>query len=96
MFLTIDDELNWWQKCSYGCNELIFNLLKDWWHMDPITKQQHTLIWSNASVHYKISMLSYMFLYYAIATSTVLSILNYLLLGLALNVEGFYMNSFDI
>ncbi|KAJ7659258.1 glycosyl transferase family group 2-domain-containing protein [Mycena polygramma] len=94
--LTVDDELNRWQKYSYGCNELIFNPLKDWWRMGPITKQLRTFIWSDAPVHYKISMSSYMFSYYGIAASTVLSILNYLLLGFALNVDGFYMHSFEI
>ncbi|KAJ7364628.1 glycosyl transferase family group 2-domain-containing protein [Mycena albidolilacea] len=94
--LTVDDELNRWQKYSYGCNELIFNPLKDWWHMGPITKQLRTFIWSDAPVHYKISMSSYMFSYYGIAASTILSTLNYLLLGLALNVDGFYMHSFEI
>jgi hypothetical protein len=37
-----------------------------------------------------------MFSYYGIAASTVLSTLNYLLLGLALNVDGFCMHSFNI
>ncbi|KAJ7850100.1 glycosyl transferase family group 2-domain-containing protein [Mycena leptocephala] len=94
--LTVDDELNRWQKYSYGCNELIFNPLKDWWRMGPITKQLRTFIWSDAPVHYKISMSSYMFSYYGIAASTALSIVNYLILGFALNVDGFYMHSFEI
>ncbi|KAJ6629846.1 glycosyl transferase family group 2-domain-containing protein [Mycena sp. CBHHK59/15] len=94
--LTVDDELNRWQKYSYGCNELIFNPLIDWWRMGPITKQLRTFIWSDAPVHYKISMSSYMFSYYGIAASAVLSIINYLILGLALNIDGFYMHSFEI
>jgi hypothetical protein len=94
--LTVDDELNRWQKYSYGCNELIFNPLKDWWRMGPITKQLRTFVWSDAPVHYKISMSSYMFSYYGIAASTILSIVNYLILGFALNVDGFYMHSFEI
>lgn len=39
-----------------GCNELIFNPLKDWWKMGPITKQLRTFLWSGAPVHYKFSM----------------------------------------
>ncbi|KAI0764208.1 glycosyl transferase family group 2-domain-containing protein [Trametes elegans] len=35
--LTCDDELNRWQKYSYGCNELIFNPLIDWWRLGPST-----------------------------------------------------------
>lgn len=94
--LTVDDELNRWQKYSYGCNELIFNPLIDWWRLGPITKQLRTFLWSNAPVHYKISMMSYMFSYYGIAASAVLSVFNYLLLGFAYEVDGFYLHSFEI
>lgn len=94
--LTVEDELNRWQKYSYGCNELIFNPLIQWWRMGPITKQLRTFVWSAAPVHYKISMSSYMFSYYGIAASAMLSILNYLLLGFAVDVDGFYMHSFEI
>ena len=37
--LTPDDELNRWEKYSFGCNELIFNPLKDWFRKGPITHQ---------------------------------------------------------
>ncbi|KAG6890188.1 hypothetical protein C0995_010893 [Termitomyces sp. Mi166 len=94
--LTVDDELNRWQKYSYGCNELIFNPLIDWWRMGPITKQLRLFLWSNAPVHYKVTMMSYMFSYYGIAASAVLSVLNYLLLGWALDVDGYYLHSFEI
>lgn len=79
-----------------GCNELIFHPLIDWWRKGPITKQLRTFFWSDAPVHYKISMSAYMFSYYGIAASALLSILNYLLLGLAFEVDGFYMHSFEI
>ncbi|KAI0660030.1 glycosyl transferase family group 2-domain-containing protein [Cubamyces menziesii] len=94
--LTCDDELNRWQKYSYGCNELIFNPLVQWWRLGPINKQLRTFIWSNAPVHYKISMMSYMFSYYGLAGSAILSLLNYLLLGWDLKVDGFYEHSFEI
>lgn len=47
-------------------------------------------------MHYKISMMSYMFSYYGLAASAMLSVLNYFLLGWALDVDGFYMHSFEI
>lgn len=114
--LTVDDELNRWQKYSYGtcrnlkyftyilhffprvigCNELIFHPLIQWWRVGPITKQLRVFLWSDAPVHYKISMMSYMFSYYGIAASAILSVLNYLLLGLAIEVDGFYLHSFEI
>lgn len=37
-----------------------------------------------------------MFSYYGIAASAALSMINYLILGFALNVDGFYMHSFEI
>ncbi|KAG7087305.1 hypothetical protein E1B28_013283 [Marasmius oreades] len=94
--LTVDDELNRWQKYSYGCNELLFNPLVRWWKMGPITKQLRTFIWSDAPVHYKITMMAYMFSYYGLAASALLSLLNYLVLGWALEVDGFYLKSFEI
>ena len=72
--LTCDDELNRWQKYSYGkfsdqgsqladilllgCNELIFNPLIRWWRLGPINKQLRVFLWSDAPVHYKVSMMS--------------------------------------
>ncbi|GAW01017.1 glycosyltransferase family 2 protein [Lentinula edodes] len=79
--LTVDDELNRWQKYAYGCNELLFNPLSQWWRRGPIARQIHRFIWSNAPVHYKISMMAYMFSYYGIAASITIGIINYVLLG---------------
>jgi hypothetical protein len=64
--------------------------------MGPITKQLRLFLWSGAPVHYKVTMMAYMFSYYGLAASALLSILNYLLLGFALDVDGFYMHSFEI
>ena len=41
-----------------GCNELIFNPLIDWWRLGPITKQLRIFLWSDAPVHYKVSMMA--------------------------------------
>jgi cellulose synthase/poly-beta-1,6-N-acetylglucosamine synthase-like glycosyltransferase len=94
--LTCDDELNRWQKYSYGCNELIFNPLIRWWRVGPINKQLRVFLWSDAPVHYKVSMMSYMFSYYGLAASALLSVLNYFILGLEFTVDGFYEHSFEI
>ena len=37
-----------------------------------------------------------MFSYYGIAVSVVLSLLNYFILGFALDIDGYYMHSFEI
>jgi len=41
-------------------------------------------------------MMSYMFSYYGLAASAVLSVLNYLILGLAIDTDGYYLHSFEI
>lgn len=74
----------------------MFHPLKDWLRKGPITKQLRIFLWSDAPVHYKLSMMSYMFSYYGIAASATLSIVNYFLLGMALDVDGYYMHSFEI
>ncbi|EIW77741.1 hypothetical protein CONPUDRAFT_62202 [Coniophora puteana RWD-64-598 SS2] len=94
--LTVDDELNRWQKYSYGCSELIFNPLIAWWRLGPINKQLRVFVWSDAPIHYKFSMMAYMFSYYGISASAVLSLLNYILLGLAISTDGYYLHSFEI
>ncbi|KAK7696513.1 hypothetical protein QCA50_001171 [Cerrena zonata] len=94
--LTCDDELNRWQKYAYGCSELIFQPLIEWWRLGPITKQLRIFVWSDAPIHYKISMMSYMFSYYGIAIGMVLSLSNYLMLGWGYEVDGFYLKSFEI
>ncbi|KAI9457224.1 glycosyl transferase family group 2-domain-containing protein [Lactarius psammicola] len=94
--LTIDDELNRWQKYAYGCNELIFNPLIDWWRVGPINKQLRVFVWSAAPVHYKVGMMSYMFSYYGIAGGFILSVVNYFILGLALGVDNYYLHSFEV
>ncbi|KAF8547857.1 hypothetical protein OG21DRAFT_1424121 [Imleria badia] len=94
--LTVDDELNRWQKYSYGCNELIFNPLVEWWKKGPIAKQLRIFVWSGAPVHYKFAMMAYMFSYYGIAAAAILSLLNYLLLGFQVEIDGFFLHSFEV
>ncbi|KAI0746494.1 glycosyl transferase family group 2-domain-containing protein [Daedaleopsis nitida] len=94
--LTVDDELNRWQKYAYGCNELLFNPIVQWWRKGPIAHQIHRFLWSNAPLHYKFSMMAYMFSYYGIAAAITISLVNYVLLGFQFPVDGFYMHSFEI
>ncbi|KAJ3494363.1 hypothetical protein NMY22_g20082 [Coprinellus aureogranulatus] len=94
--LSADDELNRWQKYAYGCNELLFNPIVEWWRKGPISRQIHRFLWSAAPLHYKISMLSYMFSYYGIAGSITIGIINYVLLGFQFEVDGYFMHAFEI
>ncbi|KAI0684990.1 glycosyl transferase family group 2-domain-containing protein [Cytidiella melzeri] len=94
--LTVDDELNRWQKYAYGCSELLFNPIIQWWRRGPVNYQIHKFLWSSAPLHYKVSMMAYMFSYYGIAGSITIAILNYILLGFEFPVDGFYLHSFEI
>jgi hypothetical protein len=38
VFLAPDDENHCRENHAFDCNELIFNLMKDWWRKDPITE----------------------------------------------------------
>ena len=79
-----------------GCNELLFNPIIQWWRKGPIAPEIHRFMWSGAPLHYKFSMMAYMFSYYGIACSITIGIINYILLGFQLPVDGFYMHSFEI
>ena len=100
-----------------GCNELLFNPFVQWWRKVPIAHQIHRFMWSNAPLHYKFSMLAYMFSYCelsfpfhacshfsddyvcatdGIAAAITISIMNYVLLGFQLPVDGFYQHSFEV
>ncbi|KAF8191926.1 glycosyl transferase family group 2-domain-containing protein [Mycena galopus ATCC 62051] len=92
--LTVEDEINRWQKHAYGCNEIIFNPLVDWWRLGPITKGLRIFLWSDAPLHHKISMSSYMFSYYGIAASAVLPVLNYI--KFALEIKDFSSQSYEV
>ncbi|KAG2336626.1 hypothetical protein BDR05DRAFT_896462 [Suillus weaverae] len=94
--LTVDDELNRWQKYAYGCNELLFNPFVKWLYKGPINHQIHKFIWSPAPLHYKISTMAYMFSYYGIAASATISLINYFMLGFQFPTDDFYMHSFEV
>ncbi|ETW75437.1 hypothetical protein HETIRDRAFT_331125 [Heterobasidion irregulare TC 32-1] len=95
--LTVDDELNRWQKYAYGAVfRLLFNPFVHWWRRGPIAHQIHKFLWSDAPLHYKISMMAYMFSYYGLSASVTIGLINYVLLGFEFPVDGFYMHSFEI
>ncbi len=87
---------NRWQKYAYGCNELLFRPLSQWWR-GPISPLIIRYIRSNIPLHSKISVFSYIFSYYAIASSVVLSIMNWAIEGLFNGyLDHFYQDSWRI
>ncbi|KAF8589551.1 hypothetical protein K439DRAFT_1332659 [Ramaria rubella] len=94
--LTCDDELNRWEKYAYGCNELLFNPLIEWWYKGPINAQLQQFVYTDAPLHYKLTMMAYMFSYYGIAAGATLSLLNYIILGFTIPIDGYYLHSFEV
>ncbi|WVW78745.1 hypothetical protein I302_100705 [Kwoniella bestiolae CBS 10118] len=96
--LTADDELNRWQKYAYGCSELLFQPLRRWFHKGPITPLFNSFVWADGiPLHSKISVLAYISSYYAIACSLLLSLVNWVLIGLFDDVlDLFYLESWQV
>nr|ACZ81467.1 Ncp1 [Kwoniella heveanensis] len=96
--LTADDELNRWQKYAYGCSELLFNPLRKWFTKGPITTLYKSFVWADGiPLHSKISVLAYISSYYAIACALLLSLLNWVLIGLFDDVlDLFYLESWQV
>ncbi|WVQ97801.1 hypothetical protein IAU59_004916 [Kwoniella sp. CBS 9459] len=96
--LTADDELNRWQKYAYGCSELLFHPLRQWFTKGPITPLYKSFVWADGiPLHSKISVLAYISSYYAIACAMFLSLLNWVLVGLFDDVlDLFYLESWQV
>jgi cellulose synthase/poly-beta-1,6-N-acetylglucosamine synthase-like glycosyltransferase len=95
--LSIFDELDRWEKYAYGCNELVFNPIHTWLWKTPFTKLFRTFLRSNIQLSSKISIMGYIFSYYAIATAVPLGALNYFLVGwLNGELDKYYVESWNI
>ncbi|KAF7543007.1 hypothetical protein G7Z17_g11092 [Cylindrodendrum hubeiense] len=95
--LTVYDELNRWEKYAYGCNELVFHPLYQWIYKGPVTRLFLRFLWSNMPVSSKVSIIAYIFTYYAIAAGILLTIVNYVLVGLFFwDLDHFYTPSWGI
>jgi hypothetical protein len=95
--LTVFDELARWEKYAYGCNELVFNPIYKWPFEGPITRLFLRFLWSDIKTTSKITILAYIFTYYAIAAALPLTLVNYLMTGwLQDSIDHFYMASWKI
>ncbi|KAM6513607.1 hypothetical protein FALCPG4_015992 [Fusarium falciforme] len=95
--LTVYDELNRWEKYAYGCNELVFHPFYQWIYKGPVTRLFLRFLWSNIPVSSKVSIVAYIFTYYAIAAGMLLTIVNYVLVGLFFyDLDHFYTPSWGI
>lgn len=95
--LTVYDELARWEKYAYGCNELVFHPLKYWPTKGPLTPLFLKFIFSNMPVGSKMTILSYMGTYYAIAYNALGSLMNYLVYGMQNgHLDHYYIDSFRV
>lgn len=95
--LTVYDELARWEKYAYGCNELVFHPFRYWFTRSPITPLFRKFLWSNIKITSKMTIIAYIFTYYAIASAIPLTLANYLIVGwFADEVDQFYITSWKI
>ncbi|OOQ81930.1 hypothetical protein PEBR_40995 [Penicillium brasilianum] len=95
--LTLYDELTRWEKYAYGCNELVFNPFYQWPYKGPVTRLFLRFLWSNMPVTSKVTIIAYIFTYYAIASGMMLSVVNYIIVGLFNSeIDHIYLRSWGI
>ncbi len=95
--LTVFDELSRWEKYSYGCNELLFHPFHKWVYKGPFTPILWRLLWSNVKTTSKITVLGYVFTYYAMAAALPFCLINYFLTGWIPDLlDHYYLESFKI
>ena len=95
--LTVFDELARWEKYTYGCNELLFHPIWKWPFKGPLTPLLWKLISSNVKSTSKVTILGYVFTYYAMAAALPFTVLNYFLTGwVTMNLDHYYLTSFKM
>ncbi|KAK9486205.1 glycosyl transferase family group 2-domain-containing protein [Lipomyces starkeyi] len=94
--LTVYDELVRWQKYAYGCSELVFRPVRQWYAGTIFTPLFSRFLWSGMKPFAKFTIIAYIGTYYAIAASLVLTFLNYIIIGwFDFEVDQFYLSSFN-
>ena len=95
--LTVYDELARWEKYAYGCNELIFHPMRYWLVKGPFTPLFWRFLGSNIPLPSKVTIVTYIGTYYAIASAWLLTVLNYFLVGwFNGHLDHYYLDSFKI
>ncbi|EAW08577.1 uncharacterized protein ACLA_033130 [Aspergillus clavatus NRRL 1] len=95
--LTLYDELTRWEKYAYGCNELVFHPFYQWVYKGPVTRLFLRFLWSNMPVTSKVTIIAYIFTYYAIGSGMLLATVNYVILGLFdSDIDHLYLPSWGI
>ncbi|TLD25234.1 hypothetical protein PspLS_05818 [Pyricularia sp. CBS 133598] len=96
--LTVYDELARWEKYAYGCSELLFNPLWQWPTKGPFTRRFVSFVLSpNIRPPAKITVVSYMGTYYAVAVAWIIALFNFFFMGFFSGLNrSFYLDAFAI
>lgn len=79
--LTVYDEITRWSKYAFGCAEIMFTPFKKWWTGKIFSNLFILFLNSGIPLSCKFSILSYMGTYFAIASSLIMLIANYFIVG---------------
>lgn len=94
--LTCYNELARWEKYAYGCSELIFHPFRYWLTRGPFTLLFRRFICSEIPLGSKFTIIAYIGTYYAIASSWIVTLANYFIVGFFNgNVDHYYLGSFE-
>lgn len=95
--LTVYDELARWEKYAYGCNELMFYPIGQWFTKGIITPLFRRFLFSKMPLPSKLTICAYIGTYYAIGSSLPLTLMNYFIIGwLNGALDHYYLDSFRI
>lgn len=95
--LTVYDELARWEKYAYGCNELLFHPLRKWIYRGPFTPLFREFVGSGIPLTSKITVISYVGTYYAIAAAWILTTVDYFIVGWWGDVlDRYYVDSWQV
>ncbi|KAK4133561.1 hypothetical protein BT67DRAFT_53734 [Trichocladium antarcticum] len=95
--LTVYDELARWEKYAYGCNELLFHPIRMWIYKGPFTPLFRRFLFSNIRFTSKITVVSYIGTYYAIAAAWIMTSVNYFVIGWFNGyIDKYYIDSWQV
>ncbi|KAF2170004.1 hypothetical protein M409DRAFT_64391 [Zasmidium cellare ATCC 36951] len=95
--LTVYDEITRWEKYAYGCDELMFHPLRFWIFRGPFTPLFRKFLGSGIPLCSKLSIISYIGTYYALGSAWVMTMTNYIALGLFNGyLDRWYTDSWQI
>ncbi|KAF1354804.1 glycosyl transferase family group 2-domain-containing protein [Delphinella strobiligena] len=95
--LTVYDELARWEKYAYGCNELLFHPIAQWFKKGPFTPLFCSFIASGMPLPSKLTIMAYIGTYYALGSAWLLTTMNYFIMGWFNGwLDHYYLDSFKV